>query len=725
MREENFRPKPFLYQILRVLLAIPLLLPLVYFVSLALFTFFGIHFYSDTFTKTIFFQLIVEGALINYIFLALQDKKFQPFITATHFWLIMLGFALTITAFTGADPKASFFANPMRGDGLLFLAHVGVYIVLINWTLPQVEDVEQFFKVALFGGILTLFGIVLIILFQYNGVFQWTFTQKIFTALFANPDFFAHYVLLLFVMNGYFVLTRPALWNYIAIAPFFVFILLSASSTAAFLAICCLAVLGWIRLSRITFYSSAFLALGFALFLAIQKNPYLMALLTLWRSALARLYVWKDAVLAVVIERPIQGFGWGNDRVVWNFSSSDTFARFFEGSSHIFFDKMHNVLVEFLVAGGLVGLIFLCIFVGRIASIALMRRIKTKSRLWLFFLLFFFTQCIFVMFNFDTSMSYVVTSLVLAGFVVATGERRIFPPHSMTAGAGRFAIISVAVIGMSYVGYEYSIKPLYAHAITKKAALIEQDASPYQMNMEAIGTLLEKAENVDQQNDLLLEDIAEVYKRMSERPGISAEMEEYVYKRLHGLYARLAKNHPLNSSYYYELASVEKRFRNRQSAADYLKRAYALSKNRVLYRVQLAVLYIEMGELEKAASLLRALADEGYYPSQLDFYFAVLDFKNGNEDAGGERLMRSITLYTPTPNDWKLFSIVYRESHSDHELLAFYRTLIPFSEGMLVYKEVIALAYKLKETSLAEAYFNEAARKMPGLEQQLMLQLMK
>ena len=76
MREENFRPKPFLYQILRVLLAIPLLLPLVYFVSLALFTFFGIHFYSDTFTKTIFFQLIVEGALINYIFLSLQHEQY-------------------------------------------------------------------------------------------------------------------------------------------------------------------------------------------------------------------------------------------------------------------------------------------------------------------------------------------------------------------------------------------------------------------------------------------------------------------------------------------------------------------------------------------------------------------------------------------------------------------------------------------------------------------------
>lgn len=724
MKEENFQPKPFLYQILRFLLVIPLLLPLLYFVSPALFAFFGIDFYFDTFTKTIFFQLIVEGALINYIFLALQDKKFRPFITATHFWLVMLGFALTITALTGADPKASFFAHPMRGDGLLFLAHVGVYVVLINWTLPEWKDVEQFFKVALFGGMLTLLGIALIILLQHNGVFQWTFMQKIFTALFANPDFFAHYVLLLFVMNGYFVLTRPALWNHLAIAPFFVFILLSASSTAAFLAISCLAVLGWIRLSRITFYSSAFLALGFALFLAIQKNPYLVALLTIWRSALARLYVWKDAVLSVAATRPIQGFGWGNDIIVWNFSSSDTFARFFEGNSHIFFDKMHNVLVEFFVAGGLVGLIFLCIFAGRIASIALMRRIKTKSRLWLFFLLFFFTQYIFAMFNFDTIMSYVVTSLVLAGFVVANGERRIFLPHSWTRGAGRIAV-SAAAIGVVYAGYLYSIKPLYADAITKKAALIAQDSSTYQMNRETMGTLLEKAENADQQNDLLLEDIAEVYKRVSERPGISAEMEEYLYKRLHGLYGRLAKNHPLNSSYYYELASVEKRFGNKQSAVDYLNYAYALSKNRVLYRVQLAVLYIEIGELEKAASLLRGLADEGYYPSQLNFYFAVLDFKNRNEDIGAEKLMRSITVYAPTPNDWKLFSNVYKESHSDQELLAFYRTLIPFSEGILVYKEVIALAYKLKETSLAEAYFNEVARKMPELEQQLMSQFMK
>lgn len=723
MKETVFQRTPFLHHVLRGLLCLPLFIPLLYFLSRGLFIFFGIQFHATTFTKTIFFQALVEGALLVYLFLVLVEKRFRPFISATHFWLIILGTALFLTGLTGVDMRASFFAHPMRGDGLFFLLHIGVYSLLISWVVTEFSHSEQFFKVALLGGMLTIFGIALIMLFQHNGVWEWAHLQKIFTAVSGNPDFFAHYLLLLLGINAYFIFMRPAVWNHLAILPFFVFIVLSGSSTAVFLSLLYLGVIAWARLSRIKFYSAVFLSLGFVLALVVFKNAYAAELFSLWHSALARLYVWKDAVLTTLSHKPFFGFGWGNDTALWNFAASDTFAQFFEGKSHLFFDKMHNILVEFLVAGGLLAFIAFCIFWGRLMLIVLLRYLKTKDSVWAFFILAFLTQFIFLQFNFDMLMSYILVSVLLASCLFFVNEQRVFFPPSLFSSYGGI-LIGAAALFMSSLFLYYNFQALYAHFLMQHAAVVAKQTAFDSRKVGVIDQLIDRSRSLNQPYDLLQEEAVAVYKYVSEAYNLSEEHREMVYRNLFAIYRDLQSVHPRNPVYYYELASLEKKFTsNFQQAIEYLKQARLLAPARILFRVQLALLYIEADELEEAEALLQELAAENYYPALLNFYRAVILFKQGNGEEGERALLHATAAYMPNTLEWRLLNIAFLEHGTKQALLALYRQIATFSHEVPVYANILSLAHELREDGVAEHYFNEMNRLLPGKQEELFLLL--
>lgn len=683
----EFVQESVLYKVIFGLLALPLAIPLLTAINLAFWHFTSSRLDFPIFLKTIVFQIIVEICLILYVVLLVRDKKYAPFLTATHILLLTLGAVLAITGLFSLDAHNSFFSGAFRADGLIFLGHVGIYFSLLTWLIRDKIRLELLFKIAILCGIATLVFIVLIYASQTQKSIGLTWRQ-ITQIILGNTGFFAHYLLILILINTYFLFTKPRVWNLIAAVLFACFAAITLSSTAVFLIFCLYVVLMWF-IRRSWFYGFVLIGLGAMFYVMVFGNSFIAQILSPTSEAFVRGQIWKDAIGAVFTHNPLLGYGWGNNEIMWNTLAHDSWAASGDSWDPIFFDKIHNIFIEFLTASGIIGLVVFIIFWARILCRSLINFIKSYNRIWLLFFAVFLINLCYLLFNFDTLMSYVLISVVLAGFVLFCKEREYKLYISKKVGiaaAGIFILIG------SYTLYHYNLKPFKVHALTyqAEAEMIQSSGAPF-LKKQKILTTLDQARTVDQPYNLLLLDVAKVLDQLPDHLPLDAEENTQAYQLLQSIYAELNEKHPVNPYYYYKRAAIEKKFAfNLEASEQYLKKALELAPHKGVFRFYLAVVHLQQDKVDEAVKIFEQLSKEDLYPGIVDVFLALIDIQQGRLLEGQKKFTAALSFYDPTSLEWDLFTEFYLTHGDKQSLLAWYNRLLGIVGEDSYLKDVIA-----------------------------------
>jgi O-antigen ligase/Flp pilus assembly protein TadD len=380
--------------------------------------------------KNFWFRIIVDVVLAGWVVLALLDAQYRP----RWSWLLGSFVALIGVMFFanwfGVHPPTSFLSNFERMDGYITLVHVFLYFLVLGSMLTS----KTLWQYYLHTTLVVAFFVALYGLSQAAGIAQAPGGGRIDSWL-GNAAYLAIYMLFhIFIAFWLFVESRKPLRRvvYGALALMFVYALLETGTRGTFIGfvtgtgamVVYIALFGT-RYKEFRTYALA--ALGVlvllvgGLFLArdtdfVQNNPNLsrFANIDLGEDLRVRGTIWGMAWQGVQ-ERPLLGYGQGNFNYVFN-----TYYDPFLFNQEQWFDRVHNIFFDWLIAGGVFGLMaYLSIFIAAVYYLFLRPLLRPSDESFtvlergvlLGILVGYFTHNLVV---FDNIISYIFFAMILA-----------------------------------------------------------------------------------------------------------------------------------------------------------------------------------------------------------------------------------------------------------------------------------------------------------------------
>jgi O-antigen ligase len=315
--------------------------------------------------KNFWFRIIVEVLVVAWGLLMIVDAKYRP-----KFSYVMgsFGALLVIMFFAnlfGQHPQTSFWSNFERMDGYVTLIHVFLYFLVLASVLTTKRQWQAYLHTTLAAAFVTsLYGLA-----QYSGLVAGN-TGRIESFL-GNAAYMAIYMYFhIFVAFWLFVENRSTMLRvvYALLGIMFAYTLIETGTRGTALGLLAggtvmvayIAVFGakYPEFRKVAIGVFALLALlGGGLYAAkdsafIQEKPNLarIANIDLATDLEVRTTIWGMAWEGVK-ERPVLGWGMGNFNYVFN-EKYDPFLF----NQEQWFDRAHNIVMDWLIAGGFLGL---------------------------------------------------------------------------------------------------------------------------------------------------------------------------------------------------------------------------------------------------------------------------------------------------------------------------------------------------------------------------------
>lgn len=316
--------------------------------------------------KNFAFRILVEIAFVAWALLALIDTKYRPKFS----WVLSSFAALLVVMFfanyLGQDPQTSFWSNFERMDGYVTLVHVFLYMVALASMLTDKKHWSFYLNTTLgVSVIVAMYGLA-----QYSGVVETTSVR--IESYLGNAAYMAIYMFFhIFIAFWLFVESRSGVAKviYALLATLFIFVLIQTGTRGTALGLLAgsgvmvayMAIFGakYPVFRRYAIGSFVVLLLGAGTFYAIrdsemvQSSPNFarIANIDLASDLKVRGTIWGIAWEGVK-ERPVLGWGQGNFSYIFN-QKYDPFLF----NQEQWFDRAHNIVMDWLVAGGFLGLI--------------------------------------------------------------------------------------------------------------------------------------------------------------------------------------------------------------------------------------------------------------------------------------------------------------------------------------------------------------------------------
>ena len=318
--------------------------------------------------KAFAFRILIEILGGIWLLLAIADKKYRPRFS----WLLVavLTFTgvITIADIFGVNPYRSFWSGFERMDGLINLLHLVVYFLIAGTLLTTKKIWDRFFNTTI--GVSVVLSILA--LAQLVGMMKINTDAGRLDSTIGNAAYFGAY-LLLHIFLTIFMLVRwqgnpKGRYVYGVIALLHTIILYLTATRSAmlgllggvFVATVLIAILEREHkiLRRIAIGTILGIILLIGGFILVRNQPFIQQSPILSRFAAislsgaknqARYYLWSMAIEGFK-ERPLLGWGQENFKIVF-FKHYDPALY----NDEIIFDRPHNVVLEWLVAGGLLG----------------------------------------------------------------------------------------------------------------------------------------------------------------------------------------------------------------------------------------------------------------------------------------------------------------------------------------------------------------------------------
>ncbi len=315
--------------------------------------------------KNFTFRIIVEIVFAAWIILALYDAQYRPKFS----WILGAFLAFLVAIFFsdlfGAYSLQSFWSNFERMEGYVTLVHTFLYFVVAGSILRTEKHWDRFF--------LTTIGVALVVSLyafaQLSGNIVINQGGWRLDGTLGNSSYMAIYMLF-HTFIALFMLLRtpnvPMRWVYGALTVLFIYLLVQTATRGTILGLVggSLVMVTYMALFAKNYPNVRKAAAGglvalvaiVALFITfkesafVQGNPYLQRVATIsLAEAQNRFNIWSMAFEGVK-ERPI--FGWGQSNYGYVFN------KYYKPELHgqeAWFDRVHNIVMDWLIAGGFVG----------------------------------------------------------------------------------------------------------------------------------------------------------------------------------------------------------------------------------------------------------------------------------------------------------------------------------------------------------------------------------
>jgi O-antigen ligase/tetratricopeptide (TPR) repeat protein len=322
--------------------------------------------------KNFWFRIIIDFTLVSWILLALYDSSYRPKFSwiATAF-AALLGVMFFANLF-GVNPNSSFWSNFERMDGYVSLVHTFLYMLILGSVLTTNKLWAYLLNTSLIvAGYVALYGLA-----QYLG---WVPGSDRIDSTLGNAAYMAIYMLFHIFIALWLLVASQEIWQKVLYGlsiPILTFVLVETGTrgTAVGLGVGAAVTLAYIGLFGTQFKQFRKYAIGGFILLLIavggfvaardsdfvQEQPNLARIANISIADLQiRGIIWGMAWEGVQ-ERPILGYGQSNFNYVFNEHYDPRLY-----AQEQWFDRGHNIFMDWLVTGGFLGLfVYLSIFLA-------------------------------------------------------------------------------------------------------------------------------------------------------------------------------------------------------------------------------------------------------------------------------------------------------------------------------------------------------------------------
>ena len=595
--------------------------------------------------KNFAFRILVEALALVWVYAAVRFPAFRLHASAIAWAAAIFIAVLGLAAALGISPYRSFWSNFERMEGFIGLLHFFLYFLLLGSVFKTDRDWKLFFHTSLAASIL----VSLYAVGQLSGRFAIHQGGMRVDATLGNATYLAVYLLFHLFLLIWFFLKNEHVWWRAGYAAAFLLELAILYATATRGAI--LGLLGGLAVLAVllAFFRggamrrAALVGLGVLVAVPIifffvrnaafvQKNDVLVRFAAISPSeptTQARFTIWRMAIEGWK-ERPI--LGWGQENFLYVFS------KYYDPSlwrQEPWFDRAHNVFLDWLIAGGVLGLgAYLAMYA---AASALVIRLFRQDRLdvsslaaILSLLAAYFFQNLFV---FDNLTSYFLFFTILAyvhSVSVPGAPRRRLPAFASAPALGATALAAALLIAVFYFA---NVKPVRAaKAILDGLRIMETGQAAGKV--DALTGTFQKGLDLNTFGTTeIREQISQTALRLASDPAIATQdKQKYFEFAIRELEAeRQAVPTDMRAKAF--LATLYTSAGRPQEAIAVLDEALAISPRRPQFYFIAAEAYLNGGDTERAIETIRKAYDLAPdYPEAIENLAVVLILTGRNNE---------------------------------------------------------------------------------------------
>lgn len=584
------------------------------------------------FGKNIVFRLLVEIGLMAWLirYMTKQAPTIRtPFSKLPFAGLFALVSVLLVSNILGNNPGFSLFSNFERMEGWFGLLHVLGFLFLTLVTLTNRESYHKAFWAVIIGSIGVLYSGAVDYLHRiersivaetlrpdvlFDMRVQSTLGNAAYAGIYAVFGIVFALLLLTSAKN-----TRPLKWVLWGVVFGHLALLYTTITRSSWLGLFAgISVFGAVVLfkkyhPKISLFSKKFALsitlAGFAtaailllVFFAIKDIPAVQqhpvfgrfaAISTTETTSRSRIMVW-DMSLKGFMDRPFLGYGQeGFGYVFANHYNPKLY------DQEQWFDRAHNVLLDWLIAGGILGfLAYITMFLSAVYMTLRLDSLSPKTQGVLLGSLA--AYLVHILFVFDTLTSYISICLIFGYIVFETHKEKLFILRHEGVDKLRMKLI----VGLLCVSFAVLFVSTVYEPSKKNYAIV---ALSVFMSKAPEEVLVEKFEIAFRPalfgNEEALEFMYEHTPKLFVRQDISDETKNNVVKLILNEAERVLSNDPYNPRHPYMLGMFLERLGMHSAAIKMLESAVSLSPNKQSFITGLADAYRSSGDIRTSRTL--------------------------------------------------------------------------------------------------------------------------
>lgn len=604
--------------------------------------------------KAVFFRLLAEIAFGGWLILALRDARYRPRWSPVLWSLVALVAVAILATVFSVNPIKSLWSNFERMEGLVTYLHLFAYFLALIGMLQSREWWQRFFTASVGVSV----AVSLYALGQMFGLFEIHQSGVRLDATLGNATYLAVFLLFNIFLAAVLWWQQTgkgvARWLLLASLVLNSFVLYHTATRGAILGF--LAGAATIALLLAIFKTGrprqigAGLLVGLVLLVGgfwlakdsqlIQGSPVLsrFAGISLTDATTqSRLLIWQMSVKGLA-ERPLLGWGPDNFQLV--------FSRFYDPlmcRQEPWFDRAHNVFMDWLVTTGVLGAAaYLALFVSG-AYLLLHQAITKRGEADLLILVgLLVAYGVNNLFVFDNLTSYLLFFSVL-GYLHFLGSQEKLPISERTFNPLTINILAGVVVVLCLVSFYLTV----VQPVRTSRALIRA-ISPIGDLVSADQQIVYRAGAFDQALALgptgrteIREQLAQAALQSANLPGASDQNKQAFINFAAAEMMNNLEQNPFDARPVYLLGRFLGAFGDGENALKFLNQALTLSPGKQLIMFDLASVYYQLGESAKTASILKEAYDLAPSCPESAVNYTIWQLTTGNRAAAREVLLQS------------------------------------------------------------------------------------